>query len=86
MPSMASREATSRGLGIRDDPAPHSPAKRICGAIIGSYRRECIDHGVPRTYRRGRRYGAVQEMRGALASGDRAGRKPLQAAAVKDVW
>jgi transposase InsO family protein len=55
-----------RAMGIRDRPtAPRSPWQNgYVERLIGSIRRECLDHGVPRTYRRGRRYGAVQEMRG----------------------
>jgi hypothetical protein len=53
-------------MGIRDRPtAPQSPWQNgQAERIIGSIRRECLDHGVPRTYRRGGRYEAVQEMRG----------------------
>ncbi len=55
-----------RAMGIRDRPiAPRSPWQNgYVERPIGSIRRECLDHSVPRTYRRGRRYGAVQEMRG----------------------
>ena len=55
-----------RAMGIRDRPtAPRSPWQNgYVERLIGSIQRECLDHSVPRTYRRGRRYGAVQEMRG----------------------
>jgi transposase InsO family protein len=53
-----------RAMGIRDKPiAPSSPWQNgFAERLIGSIRRECLDHGVPRTYRRRGRYGAVQEM------------------------
>jgi transposase InsO family protein len=52
-------------MGIRDKPiAPRSPWQNgFAERLIGSIRRECVDHGVPRTYRWRRRYGAVQKMR-----------------------
>src|SRR2546428_8325163 len=55
-----------RIMGIRDKPiAPGSPWQNgFAERLIGSIRRECVDHSVPRTYRwRRRRYGAVQKMR-----------------------
>src|SRR5256886_17529495 len=55
-----------RAMGIRDKPtAPRSPWQNpYVERLIGTIRRECLDHSVPRTYRRrGRRYGAVQKMR-----------------------
>jgi transposase InsO family protein len=53
-----------RAIGIRDKPiAPSSPWQNAYAErLIGTLRRECLDHGVPRTYRRRGRYGAVQEM------------------------
>src|SRR5262245_7342127 len=54
-----------RVMGIRDRPiAPGSPWQNgFAERLIGSIRRECVDHSVPRTYRWRRRYGAVQKMR-----------------------
>jgi hypothetical protein len=53
-----------RAMGIRDKPtAPRSPWQNpYVERLIGTIRRECLDHSVPRTYRRRGRYGAVQEM------------------------
>jgi len=55
-----------RAMGIRDHPiAARSPWQNgHVERLIGSIRRECLDHSVPRTYRRGGKYEAVQEMRG----------------------
>src|SRR5258705_12838611 len=53
-----------RAMGIRDKPiAPGSPWQNgFAERLIGSIRRECVDHGVPRICRR-RRHEAVQKMR-----------------------
>ena len=55
-----------RSMGISDRPvAPRSPWQNgHVERVIGSIRRECLDHGVPRTHQQGRRCGAVREMRG----------------------
>ena len=57
-------KARVRVMGIRDRPTSfRSPWQNgLVERLIGSARRECTDHGVPRTYRRRGRYGAVQEM------------------------
>jgi len=54
-----------RAMGIRDRPiAPGSPWQNgYVERLIGTIRRECLDHSVPRTYRGRGRYGAVQKMR-----------------------
>jgi transposase InsO family protein len=53
-----------RAMGIRDKPiAAGSPWQNgYAERLIGTIRRECLDHSVPRTYRRRGRYVAVQEM------------------------
>src|SRR5215831_15066257 len=59
-------KAHVRAMGIRDRPTSfRSPWQNgYVERLIGSIRRECTDHCVPRTYRwRRRRYGAVQKMR-----------------------
>ncbi len=44
--------------------APKSPWQNAyVERVIGTIRRECLDHSVPRTHQQGRRCGAVQEMR-----------------------
>ena len=54
-----------RAMGIRDKPiAAGSPWQNsFAERLIGTIRRECVDHSAPRTYRWRRRYGAVQKMR-----------------------
>jgi hypothetical protein len=58
-------KARVRAMGIRDRPTSYrSPWQNgYVERLIGSIRRECTDHCVPRTYRWRRRYGAVQKMR-----------------------
>ncbi len=55
-----------KNLGITQVRTPFRvpQANSIAERWVRSARQECLDHSVPRTYRRGRRYGAVQEMRG----------------------
>jgi hypothetical protein len=57
--------ARVRAMSIRDRPTSfRSPWQNgLVERLIGSARRECTDHGVPRTYRGRGRYGAVQKMR-----------------------
>ena len=54
-----------RAMGITEViTAPRSPWQNpYVERLIGTIRRECLDHSVPRTYRGRGRYGAVQKMR-----------------------